>query len=89
MGQSQQTTLNLPNMPSVTAQPAPPAHFEAGLAELNALVALMEAGDAPLADMLAHYQRGTQLLKFCESQLQAAEQQLQVLDGDALKPLTL
>jgi exodeoxyribonuclease VII small subunit len=67
----------------------PPTSFEAGLGELNALVARMEAGDAPLADMLAHYQRGTVLLKFCESQLKDAEQQLQVLDGDTLKPLTL
>jgi exodeoxyribonuclease VII small subunit len=73
--------------------PAPtdilPDSFEAGLSELNTLVARMEAGDAPLADMLAHYQRGTTLLKFCESQLKDAEQQLQVLEGDTLKPLTL
>ena len=79
-------------MPKSTT-PAPtdilPTSFEAGLAELNALVARMEAGDAPLADMLAHYQRGTTLLKFCESQLKDAEQQLQVLEGDTLKPLTL
>lgn len=66
-----------------------PPSFEAGLAELNALVATMEAGDAPLAHMLASYQRGTELLKFCETQLSAAEQQLQVLAGDELKPLSL
>ncbi len=66
-----------------------PPSFESGLAELNALVASMEAGDAPLAQMLASYQRGTVLLKFCESQLKDAEQQLQVLAGDELKPLSL
>jgi exodeoxyribonuclease VII small subunit len=76
-------------MPKVPAQDALPTSFEAGLDELNQLVARMEAGEAPLADMLAHYQRGTALLKFCESQLKDAEQQLQVLDGDTLKPLSL
>ena len=63
--------------------------FEAGLEELNALVARMETGDAPLADMLASYQRGTTLLKYCETQLQAAQEQLKVLDGDTLKSLSL
>ncbi len=72
-----------------TTAEAQPTSFEAGLTELNALVVRMEAGDAPLADMLAQYQRGTALLKFCENQLKGAEQQLQVLDGDTLKPLTL
>jgi exodeoxyribonuclease VII small subunit len=66
-----------------------PISFEAGLEELNALVARMETGDAPLADMLASYQRGTGLLKYCETQLQAAQEQLKVLDGDTLKPLSL
>ena len=66
-----------------------PISFEAGLEELNALVARMETGDAPLADMLASYQRGTTLLKYCETQLQAAQDQLKVLDGDTLKSLSL
>jgi exodeoxyribonuclease VII small subunit len=66
-----------------------PASFEAALGELNTLVARMEAGEAPLSDMLLSYQRGTELLKFCEGQLQAAQQQLAVLDGDTLKPLNL
>jgi exodeoxyribonuclease VII small subunit len=82
------TTATTANVIASTAETLPTS-FEAGLSELNALVARMEAGDAPLADMLAHYQRGTTLLKFCESQLKDAEQQLQVLDGDTLKPLTL
>ena len=67
-----------------------PTSFEAGLAELNTLVATMESGDAPLADMLAAYQRGTVLMRYCEQQLKAAEQQLKVLDaGGELKPLDL
>ncbi len=77
------------SMPKALATDSPPASFESGLDELNQLVARMETGDAPLADMLASYQRGTALLKYCESQLQAAQQQLQVLDGDTLKSLNL
>ncbi len=76
-------------MPKASTSDSQPISFEAGLDELNALVARMETGDAPLADMLASYQRGTALLKYCESQLQAAQEQLKVLDGDTLKPLSL
>jgi exodeoxyribonuclease VII small subunit len=76
-------------MPKASPLDSQPTTFEAGLDELNALVAKMETGDAPLADMLASYQRGTALLKYCESQLQAAQEQLKVLDGDTLKPLSL
>jgi exodeoxyribonuclease VII small subunit len=76
-------------MPKASTPDSQPTSFEAGLDELNALVARMESGDSPLADMLASYQRGTALLKYCESQLQAAQEQLKVLDGDTLKPLSL
>ena len=77
-------------MPSATPDKTLPASFEAGLTELNALVARMESGEAPLSDMLAAYQRGTVLMRYCESQLKAAEQQLSVLDaGGELKPLDL
>ena len=79
----------MPKTTPTAAADTLPISFESGVSELNALVARMEAGDAPLADMLAHYQRGIVLLKYCESQLKDAEQQLQVLDGDMLKPLTL
>jgi exodeoxyribonuclease VII small subunit len=76
-------------MPKASIPDSQPISFEAGLDELNALVARMETGDAPLADMLSSYQRGTALLKYCESQLQAAQEQLKVLDEDTLKSLSL
>lgn len=81
---------SMPSAAPATQAPSQPESFEAGLAELNALVARMESGEAPLADMLAAYQRGTVLMRYCESQLKAAEQQLSVLDaGGELKPLNL
>ena len=39
----------------------------------------------PLADMLISYQRGAFLLAHCREQLQAVEQQIQVLEAGVLK----
>lgn len=83
------TTATQSTTTDSAAKPSPTS-FEAGLDELNALVARMESGEAPLADMLTSYQRGTELLRFCEAQLKAAEQQLKVLDANGeLKAISL
>ncbi len=75
--------------PRVTVAPAPvaepPASYEAALGELEALVARLESGELPLDQLLAGYQRGSGLLQFCRDKLQAVEDQIKVLDGDALK----
>lgn len=70
--------------------PAPaPKNFESALAELDQLVEKMESGQLPLEESLSAYQRGTELLKFCESVLKDAEQKIKVLDGGELKDLSL
>jgi exodeoxyribonuclease VII small subunit len=58
---------------------------QAGLQELEQLVARMESGQMPLADMLHSYQRGAFLLEHCRSRLQAVEAQIQVLEAGSLK----
>jgi len=72
-----------------TATPADtqqePASYEAGLQELEQLVARMESGQMPLADMLQSYQRGAFLLEHCRSRLQAVEAQIQVLEAGGWK----
>jgi exodeoxyribonuclease VII small subunit len=62
-----------------------PASYEAGLQELEQLVARMESGQMPLADMLQSYKRGAFLLSHCRAQLQAVEGQIQVLEAGTLK----
>ena len=71
------------------SQPASPAGltFESALEELEGLVARMEEGKLPLEESLAAYQRGAQLIKFCESKLADAQARIAVLDGDTLRDL--
>lgn len=65
-----------------------PENYEMALAELEALVARMEGGTLSLEDSLAAYRRGAALVAFCQQQLEKAEQQVRVLDGASLKPLS-
>jgi exodeoxyribonuclease VII small subunit len=62
--------------------------FEKALEELDALVARMEDGKLPLEESLAAYQRGAELIKFCESKLSDAQARIAILDGDTLRDFT-
>ncbi len=64
-----------------------PKNFEAAMAELDQLVEKMESGQLPLEESLTAYQRGTELIRFCEKLLAEAQQRIQVLDGGELKDL--
>jgi exodeoxyribonuclease VII small subunit len=63
---------------------AQPANFEAATTELERIVADMESGQLTLAQSLASYQRGAELLQFCQAALNAAQQQVQILENGAL-----
>jgi len=65
---------------------APPASYEEALAELDALVASMEAGNLPLDRMLESYRRGAELLTYCRGRLEAVEEQVRILEEGHLKP---
>ncbi len=76
---------------SLTALPAidtAPASYEAGLQELEQLVAELESGQLPLDRLLGSYQRGAALLSFCRDKLTAVEDQIKVLDAGSLKVWT-
>jgi len=59
--------------------------FESSLAELEKIVEAMEDGQMPLEQSLAAYKRGAELLKFCQAQLQDAQQQVKLLENGVLK----
>ncbi len=61
--------------------------FEKALAELESLVAKMEDGGLSLEQSLAAHKRGLELAKQCRERLDAAQQQVKVLEGEVLKPL--
>jgi exodeoxyribonuclease VII small subunit len=77
----------MPKTPPPTAKAGDtPVSYEAALEELERLVAQLDAGQLPLDQLLSQYQRGAALLAFCRERLDAVEQQIQVLEGQTLKP---
>ncbi len=61
--------------------------FEQALAELEKIVARMESGELSLEQALATHKRGLELARFCQQKLEAAQQQVKILEGEVLKPL--
>ena len=66
--------------------------FEDSLHQLEQIVESMEAGDVPLAELLAKFEDGNKLLKVCETRLKDAELKIEQLrkqkDGVAFEKLT-
>lgn len=62
-----------------------PQNFESALTELEQVVSAMEAGQLPLDQSLSAYKRGMELLQFCQSALQNAQQQVKILEAGGLK----
>jgi exodeoxyribonuclease VII small subunit len=69
------------------SKPSGEVSFEAALAELEKIVARMESGELSLEEALATHKRGLELARLCQQKLEAAQQQVKVLEGDVLKPL--
>ena len=69
------------------AKSAAEPSFEKALAELESIVARMEGGGLSLEQSLAAHKRGLELAKRCRERLEAAQQQVRVLEGEVLKPL--
>src|SRR3546814_3336381 len=65
-----------------------PENFETALAELEALVERMEGGELGLDESIRAYERGAALAQVCRQRLDAAEQQVAVLQENLLRPLT-
>ena len=63
-----------------------PESFEAAMLRLEEIAALLEDGDAPLAQSLTLYKEGAGLAAWCTEQLTAARQEVTLLAGrDSLR----
>ena len=61
--------------------------FEAAFAQLQEIVGKLEAGDLPLDDALALFERGQRLAAYCGARLDEAELQVQQLTASgAVEP---
>lgn len=78
----------LPDVESKTSR----LSFEDALTQLEQIVESMEAGETPLAELLAKFEEGNKLLKVCETRLKDAELKIEQLrkqkDGVAFENLT-
>jgi len=63
----------------MTKSSVPEPSFEESLAQLESIVAKMEDGDVPLAELLDQFETGTKLLKVCEQRLKQAELRIEKL----------
>ncbi|MEI8034280.1 MAG: exodeoxyribonuclease VII small subunit [Betaproteobacteria bacterium] len=68
----------------MTTKVSKPLTYESATAELEVIVAQMEAGQLPLEKSLAAYKRGSELLKFCQAALMDAQQQVKILEEGEL-----
>lgn len=64
-----------------------PSDFEQALAALEQIVTQMESGDLPLEQSLVAYEQGVKLAQICQQRLDQVEQQVQVLQGQLMRPL--
>ena len=56
--------------------------FEAAYSELETIIAGLEAGDLPLEETMALYERGRLLSRRCQDLLDAAELRIQQIDAE-------
>lgn len=60
-----------------------PHNFEEAMKRLDAIVEKLEEDKVPLEDMLARYEEGVALAKYCSDKLEAAEQKVRLIARQA------
>ena len=80
---------NKPQKAAAKSAQKKPADFESAMRELEQLIDGMETGELPLEASLQAYQRGAFLVKYCQSQLQAVEQQVKIVEAEMARPFDL
>ncbi len=56
--------------------------FEQAMAQLEKIVRAIESGEVPLAQALAQYEQGIELISYCQKALGEAEQKIAKLSKD-------
>lgn len=78
--------------PADSQPPTDQPSFEDSLEELEAIVQSMDGDRLPLEDLLAKYERGTQLIKICQSSIDLAQQRVELImagkSGATLEPFS-
>ena len=64
----------------------PPRSFEEAMAELERILAEIEAGSIALEESLLRYERGNFLIQYCRSVLGAAEKQIELIGKSGASP---
>jgi exodeoxyribonuclease VII small subunit len=60
-----------------------PKTFEDAMQRLDAIVAKLEEDQLPLEEMIANYEEGVALARFCGEKLEAAEQKIRLVSRQA------
>jgi|SaaInlV_100m_DNA_4_1039707.scaffolds.fasta_scaffold02732_3 exodeoxyribonuclease VII small subunit len=63
-------------------------NFEKSLSELEQLVSTMEGGELTLEESLKQFESGIKLIRGCQTALTDAEQKVEILTKDGLKPFS-
>jgi len=66
-----------------------PKSFEDAMTRLDAIVAKLEEDKLPLDEMLARYEEGIALARYCGDKLEAAEQKVRLIAQKADDSVTL
>jgi len=66
-------------MPDEKNTPGEEPGFEEAVDRLEALTEAMESGEIPLAELVAKYEEGNNLLKICQKRLRDAELKIEQL----------
>lgn len=72
--------MAISNMEQITVENKPVV-FELAMKELQQIVSQLDAGQLGLSESLACFERGTNLLRQCQQELDAAERKIEILTG--------
>ena len=68
---------------SARKKPEEPRGFEEAMKQLDAIVAKLEEDKLPLDEMIARYEEGVALARYCEAKLGEAEQKVRLIARQA------